>query len=207
MFSKSSNYCIMFSDSFQWSVWQCRIEFWIQAWAPSSDPLVFFFFYLLCGISWVYFWFTCGLNFGCFCIQINQLIPLQRKFKDLKAQLELASYDLSLSQSRAEQNEHHKVVHLTLFSNIFIRWTVVFLFPWHFVTSCMAFSISPSNIILLMLVTSLTFVVLPVAWWTCKKDRAGAWRSKIRCWREKTCLWKLSGQSVMSWKVNSWPCW
>ncbi|KAH0686172.1 hypothetical protein KY289_018908 [Solanum tuberosum] len=41
--------------------------------------------------------------------KINQLIPLQRKFKDLKAQLELASYDLSLSQSRAEQNEHHKL--------------------------------------------------------------------------------------------------
>ncbi|XP_033509727.1 structural maintenance of chromosomes protein 2-1-like isoform X2 [Nicotiana tomentosiformis] len=41
--------------------------------------------------------------------KINQLLPLQRKFKDLKAQLELASYDLSLSQSRAEQNEHHKL--------------------------------------------------------------------------------------------------
>ncbi|KAF3619865.1 Structural maintenance of chromosomes protein 2-1 [Capsicum annuum] len=41
--------------------------------------------------------------------KINQLIPLQRKFKDLKAHLELASYDLSLSQSRAEQNEHHKL--------------------------------------------------------------------------------------------------
>ncbi|KAL3341891.1 hypothetical protein AABB24_026086 [Solanum stoloniferum] len=41
--------------------------------------------------------------------KINQLIPLQRKFKDLKAQLELASYDLSLSQSRAEQNEHQKL--------------------------------------------------------------------------------------------------
>ncbi|KAM3340612.1 structural maintenance of chromosomes protein 2-1 isoform X1 [Capsicum galapagoense] len=41
--------------------------------------------------------------------KINQLIPLQRKFKDLKAQLELASYDLSLSQSSAEQNEHHKL--------------------------------------------------------------------------------------------------
>jgi len=52
-------------------------------------------------------------------VQINQLIPLQRKFKDLKAQLELASYDLSLSQSRAEQNEHHKVVHFILFSIIF----------------------------------------------------------------------------------------
>lgn len=41
--------------------------------------------------------------------KINQLIPIQRKFKDLKAQLELASYDLSLSQNRAEQNEHHKL--------------------------------------------------------------------------------------------------
>ncbi|THF99679.1 hypothetical protein TEA_008122 [Camellia sinensis var. sinensis] len=32
--------------------------------------------------------------------------PYRKKFKDLKAQLELKSYDLSLFQSRAEQNEH-----------------------------------------------------------------------------------------------------
>lgn len=31
---------------------------------------------------------------------------------DLKAQLELKMYDLSLFQTRAEQNEHHKVLSL-----------------------------------------------------------------------------------------------
>ncbi|GAU36209.1 hypothetical protein TSUD_363640 [Trifolium subterraneum] len=41
--------------------------------------------------------------------KIAELLPLQKKFKDLKAQLELKSYDLSLFQSRAEQNEHHKL--------------------------------------------------------------------------------------------------
>ncbi|CAL0328739.1 unnamed protein product [Lupinus luteus] len=41
--------------------------------------------------------------------KITKLLPLQEKFKDLKAQLELKSYDLSLFQSRAEQNEHHKL--------------------------------------------------------------------------------------------------
>ncbi|XP_027355301.1 structural maintenance of chromosomes protein 2-2-like isoform X2 [Abrus precatorius] len=41
--------------------------------------------------------------------KISKLLPLQKKFKDLKAQLELKSYDLSLFQSRAEQNEHHKL--------------------------------------------------------------------------------------------------
>ncbi|KAI8032234.1 Structural maintenance of chromosomes protein 2-1 [Camellia lanceoleosa] len=40
--------------------------------------------------------------------KIAGLLPLQKKCKDLKAQLELKSYDLSLFQSRAEQNEHHK---------------------------------------------------------------------------------------------------
>ncbi|XP_071929616.1 structural maintenance of chromosomes protein 2-1 [Coffea arabica] len=44
--------------------------------------------------------------------KINDLLPLQRKFKDLKTQLELKSYDLSLFQSRAEQNEHHKLAEL-----------------------------------------------------------------------------------------------
>lgn len=43
-------------------------------------------------------------------IQISKLFPLQKKFIDLKAQLELKLYDLSLFQSRAEQNEHHKVL-------------------------------------------------------------------------------------------------
>ncbi|KAL6977613.1 Structural maintenance of chromosomes protein 2-2 [Sarracenia purpurea var. burkii] len=41
--------------------------------------------------------------------KISELLPLQKKFKDLKAQLELKSYDLSLFQSRAQQNEHHKL--------------------------------------------------------------------------------------------------
>lgn len=41
--------------------------------------------------------------------KIKELLPLQKKFKELKAQLELKSYYLSLFQSRAEQNEHHKV--------------------------------------------------------------------------------------------------
>ncbi|XP_010246683.1 PREDICTED: structural maintenance of chromosomes protein 2-1-like [Nelumbo nucifera] len=41
--------------------------------------------------------------------KIAQLSPLQKKFLDLKSQLELKLYDLSLFQSRAEQNEHHKL--------------------------------------------------------------------------------------------------
>uniref|UniRef100_A0A5B6YPA0 Structural maintenance of chromosomes protein n=1 Tax=Davidia involucrata TaxID=16924 RepID=A0A5B6YPA0_DAVIN len=41
--------------------------------------------------------------------KISELLPLQKKFKDLNAQLELKLYDLSLFQSRAEQNEHHKL--------------------------------------------------------------------------------------------------
>ncbi|KAH0979111.1 hypothetical protein GBA52_006288 [Prunus armeniaca] len=41
--------------------------------------------------------------------KISELLPLQKKFMDLKAQLELKSYDLSLFQGRAEQNEHHKL--------------------------------------------------------------------------------------------------
>ncbi|CAH9098018.1 unnamed protein product [Cuscuta europaea] len=41
--------------------------------------------------------------------QINGLRPLQKMFKELKAQFELKSYDLSLFQNRAEQNEHHKL--------------------------------------------------------------------------------------------------
>lgn len=42
-------------------------------------------------------------------LQIAELMPLQKKFMDLKAQLELKSYDLKLFEGRAEQNEHHKV--------------------------------------------------------------------------------------------------
>ncbi|KAL5810883.1 hypothetical protein ACOSQ4_027451 [Xanthoceras sorbifolium] len=41
--------------------------------------------------------------------KINELRPLQKKFMDLKAQLELKLYDLSLFQGRVEQNEHHKL--------------------------------------------------------------------------------------------------
>ncbi|CAL5348377.1 unnamed protein product [Camellia sinensis] len=44
--------------------------------------------------------------------KISELLPLQKNFKDLKAQMELKSYDLSLFQSRAEQNEHHKLCEL-----------------------------------------------------------------------------------------------
>ncbi|XP_008800994.2 structural maintenance of chromosomes protein 2-1-like [Phoenix dactylifera] len=41
--------------------------------------------------------------------KIAILLPLQKKYMHLKSQLELKSYDLSLFQSRAEQNEHHKL--------------------------------------------------------------------------------------------------
>lgn len=41
--------------------------------------------------------------------KIAELSPLQKKFLDLKSQLELKSYDLSLFKSRAEQNQHHKL--------------------------------------------------------------------------------------------------
>ncbi|ESQ45830.1 hypothetical protein EUTSA_v10010077mg [Eutrema salsugineum] len=41
--------------------------------------------------------------------KIKELQPLQKKFTDMKAQLELKMYDLSLFLKRAEQNEHHKL--------------------------------------------------------------------------------------------------
>ncbi|OMO98149.1 RecF/RecN/SMC [Corchorus olitorius] len=41
--------------------------------------------------------------------KIADLLPLQKRFMDLKAQLELKMHDLSLFQSRAEKNEHHKL--------------------------------------------------------------------------------------------------
>ncbi|KAF5947699.1 hypothetical protein HYC85_013656 [Camellia sinensis] len=44
--------------------------------------------------------------------KISELLPQQKKFMDLKAQMELKSYDLSLFQSRAGQNEHHKLCEL-----------------------------------------------------------------------------------------------
>ncbi|CAD5325118.1 unnamed protein product [Arabidopsis thaliana] len=40
---------------------------------------------------------------------IKELQPLQTKFTDMKAQLELKMYDMSLFLKRAEQNEHHKL--------------------------------------------------------------------------------------------------
>eukprot|EP01018_Ginkgo_biloba_P015432 Gb_17843 [translate_table: standard] len=44
--------------------------------------------------------------------EISNLLPLQKKFAHLKSQLELKSYDLSLFEGRAEQNEHHKLSEL-----------------------------------------------------------------------------------------------
>ncbi|XP_061980307.1 structural maintenance of chromosomes protein 2-1-like isoform X1 [Populus nigra] len=41
--------------------------------------------------------------------KITELLPVHKKFADLKKQLELKLYDLSLFQGRAEQNEHHKL--------------------------------------------------------------------------------------------------
>ncbi|GER35073.1 structural maintenance of chromosomes protein [Striga asiatica] len=44
--------------------------------------------------------------------KIIELLPHQQKFNDLKTQLELKSHDLSLSENRAKQNEHHKLSEL-----------------------------------------------------------------------------------------------
>ncbi|KAK3162761.1 hypothetical protein QOZ80_1BG0093410 [Eleusine coracana subsp. coracana] len=41
--------------------------------------------------------------------KIATLLPLQKKYTELKSQFELKSYDLSLFQNRVEQNEHHKL--------------------------------------------------------------------------------------------------
>ncbi|XP_076957697.1 structural maintenance of chromosomes protein 2-1-like [Bidens hawaiensis] len=41
--------------------------------------------------------------------KISEILPLYRKYNDLKKQLELKSNELSLFQSRVEQNEHHKL--------------------------------------------------------------------------------------------------
>ncbi|KAK9146390.1 hypothetical protein Sjap_006293 [Stephania japonica] len=41
--------------------------------------------------------------------KIAQVFPIQKKFVELKSRLEVMSYDLSLFQGRAEQNEHHKL--------------------------------------------------------------------------------------------------
>ncbi|KAK6155866.1 hypothetical protein DH2020_010114 [Rehmannia glutinosa] len=42
----------------------------------------------------------------------RRLSEIDAKFKDLKTQLELKSHDLSLSENRAKQNEHHKLSEL-----------------------------------------------------------------------------------------------
>ncbi|XP_015877794.3 structural maintenance of chromosomes protein 2-2 [Ziziphus jujuba] len=44
--------------------------------------------------------------------KIAELLPLEKKFKELKSQLEINSYDLSLFQGRAEENEHHKLAEI-----------------------------------------------------------------------------------------------
>ncbi|KAH9310572.1 hypothetical protein KI387_025607 [Taxus chinensis] len=44
--------------------------------------------------------------------EIATLLPLQKKFAHLKSQLELKSYDLSLFEKRAQENEHHKLSEL-----------------------------------------------------------------------------------------------
>ncbi|EPS58307.1 hypothetical protein M569_16508, partial [Genlisea aurea] len=44
--------------------------------------------------------------------QINKLLPLQRKYRELQKQLELKVFDLSLTEDRAKQNEHHKLSEL-----------------------------------------------------------------------------------------------
>ncbi|XP_076945334.1 structural maintenance of chromosomes protein 2-1-like [Bidens hawaiensis] len=41
--------------------------------------------------------------------KISKILPLYRKYNDLKKQLALKSNELSLFQSRVEQNEHHKL--------------------------------------------------------------------------------------------------
>ncbi|KGN57262.1 structural maintenance of chromosomes protein 2-1 [Cucumis sativus] len=41
--------------------------------------------------------------------KISDILPLQKKFADLKAKLELKMHDLSLFQTRAEENVHHKL--------------------------------------------------------------------------------------------------
>ncbi|GKV17575.1 hypothetical protein SLEP1_g28058 [Rubroshorea leprosula] len=44
--------------------------------------------------------------------KMAELLPVQKRFLELKAQLELKMYDLSLFQGRAEQNEHHKLAEM-----------------------------------------------------------------------------------------------
>ncbi|VVB04545.1 unnamed protein product [Arabis nemorensis] len=41
--------------------------------------------------------------------KVKEIQPVYKKFTDMKAQLELKMYDLSLFLKRAEQNEHHKL--------------------------------------------------------------------------------------------------
>ncbi|CAN6468378.1 unnamed protein product [Victoria cruziana] len=44
--------------------------------------------------------------------EISHILPLQKKFTDLKSQLELKLYDLSLFERRAEENEHSKIAEM-----------------------------------------------------------------------------------------------
>lgn len=69
-------------------------------------------------------------NFLNLTFQIKELLPLQKKYMDLKAQLELKLYDLSLFQGRAEQNEHHKV---SIFPLSFCNFYAAILFLQNFV--------------------------------------------------------------------------
>lgn len=84
-------------------------------------------------------------------MQITELLPLQKKFMDLKSQLELKLYDLSLFQGRAEQNEHHKV-----FATLYLRYQDTSL--------C---------IISLFYLSFLLFQLFYLAWSISKEDGAG----------------------------------
>ena len=74
------------------------------------------------------------------CLQIASLAPKQKKFLELKSQLELKTYDLSLFKDRAEQSEHHKVgiilsVHAT--TTMFVN----LVFPLFILLTCYALDI------------------------------------------------------------------
>lgn len=76
------------------------ITFGCLLWYTFSDSFYLFVFFIFLFLP----------------LQIAELRPLQKKFMDLKAQLELKSYDLKLFQGRAEQNEHHKVCFFSSFT-------------------------------------------------------------------------------------------
>ncbi|KAF2311710.1 hypothetical protein GH714_026311 [Hevea brasiliensis] len=56
------------------------------------------------------------LLLGILKLQITDLLPVHKKFVDLKKQLELKQYDLSLFQGRAEQNEHKALCYISSFA-------------------------------------------------------------------------------------------